>query len=190
MIELAAVFWIGTTMFAVIGLMRGWTQEILVTASIILALFMLDQFGVYVIPMMVNTTGVSVIATDPEVPLRRAFMFKTAILLIVTFFGYQGPMVAHFVSRGRVKSKVRETFQEGLLGLLIGGVNGYFVLGTLWYYLHTEHYPFPWVISPENFPQSTSFAMLKYLPLQYLGQGPALEVLIVVIFLFMIIALV
>ena len=111
-------------MFGVIGLMRGWTKEILVTASIILGLFILEQFGVYILPLMVNTTGIETIAVDPNSPLRRVVMFKAAILLIVTFFGYQGPTLVHFASRGRVGAKARETLQEGLL-VRCGGIFRY-----------------------------------------------------------------
>lgn len=190
MIELAAVFWIFVVIFGVIGLMRGWTKEVLVTASLILALFILEQFGVYIFDIMIRTTGPATIAADPNAPLRRLVMLKAAGLLIITFFGYQGPTLVRSVSRGRVSTRRGESLQEGLLGLLIGGLNGYIVVGTLWWYLQIHNYPFSWVISPDNFPDSTSFALLRYLPLQWLGQGPLLELLLVGAFLFVIIAIV
>ena len=38
MISLAVVFWMYVILFAIIGGMRGWAKEILVTFSVILAL--------------------------------------------------------------------------------------------------------------------------------------------------------
>ncbi len=39
MISLSVLFWILVIIFAAIGAIRGWIKEILVTASVILALF-------------------------------------------------------------------------------------------------------------------------------------------------------
>jgi hypothetical protein len=186
-IELAAVFWIFVLIFGIIGLMRGWTKEILVTASIILALFILEELGNYVFDVMV-TGDLAQIAADPEAPLRRLVMLRASVLLIVTFFGYQGPTVMHFATRGRATARPGDTLQEGLLGLMVGGVNGYLVIGTLWWYLQVHNYPFPWVIPPGT--ESLSIQFVRFLPLQWMSQGPLLTVLLVVFFLFVIIAVI
>lgn len=188
MIELAAVFWIFVMMFGIIGLMRGWTKEILVTASIILALFIMEELGQYIFDVMVRTTDPAQIATDPNAPLRRLVMLRASVLLIVTFFGYQGPTVVHFATRGRVRTRPGESLQEGLLGLMMGGVNGYLVVGTLWWYLQVHNYPFRWITAP--LAGTLSLEYLRYLPMQWMSQGPVLTVLVVVFFLFVIIAVV
>lgn len=187
MIELAAIFWIFVMLFGIIGLMRGWTKEILVTASIILALFVLEELGNYIFDVMV-TGDLAQIAIDPNAPLRRLVMLRAAILLIVTFFGYQGPTVVQFASRGRVSARPGDSLQEGLLGLLIGGVNGYLVIGTLWWYLQVHNYPFDWVVPPGA--ETLSITYTRFLPLQWMTQGPLLTVMLVVFFLFVIIAVV
>ena len=185
MIELAAVFWIFVMLFGIIGLMRGWTKEILVTASIILALFILEELGNYVFDVMVPG-DMAQIAADPDAPLRRLVMLRAAILLLVTFFGYQGPLVVHFATRRTLRPG--ETLQESLLGLMIGGVNGYLVVGTLWYWLQIHNYPFSWVTAPGV--EALSFQYLRFLPLQWMSQGPLLTVLVVIFFLFVLIAVV
>jgi hypothetical protein len=184
-IELAAVFWIFVLMFGIIGLMRGWTKEILVTASIVLALFVMEELGNYVFDVMVPS-DLAQIAADPETPLRRLVMLRAAILLLITFFGYQGPLVVAFTTRRTLRPG--ETLQESLLGLMIGGVNGYLVIGTLWWWLQVHQYPFPWVTPPGV--ENISFEYLRFLPLQWMTQGPILTVLVVVFFLFVIIAVV
>jgi hypothetical protein len=186
-IELAAVFWIFVMLFGIIGLMRGWTKELLVTASIILALFVLEELGNYVFDVMVSS-DLAQIAADPEAPLRRLVMLRASVLLIITFFGYQGPTVVHFATRGRVAARPGDSLQEGLLGLMIGGVNGYLVIGALWWYLQVYNYPFTWVIPPGS--ESLSIHYVRFLPLQWMTQGPLLTVLLVIFFLFVIIAVV
>ena len=39
MLSLTTAFWVLVILFAIVGMMRGWTKEIVATASVILALF-------------------------------------------------------------------------------------------------------------------------------------------------------
>jgi hypothetical protein len=188
-IELSAVFWFSVLLFGVIGLMRGWVREIQATAAAVLAMFIIEQFSPWVWRVLVDRTPAEMIATDPMGTLRRLVMLKSAILLIVVFFGYQGPILVQFATSGRAKSnRPRETIQEGILGLAAGLINGYLIIGALWWYVHVGQYPFDWIISPLNFPDSPSAAMLSTLPLRFLG-SPWLEVLVVVFFLIVIIVI-
>jgi hypothetical protein len=187
-IELAAVFWLFVALFGIIGLMRGWVKETQATAAAVLGMFIIEQFGAYAFRFFASDTAA--VAADPLAPLRRLVMLKSAVLLIVVFFGYQGPVLIQVASRGRAKSnRPRETLQEGLLGLVVGLINGYLIVGALWWYLHVHGYPFDWVISVDKFPESASFAMVRYLPLAWLV-SPLLEVLVVLFFLFVIIAVI
>lgn len=188
MIELSAVFWIFVLLFGVIGLMRGWVREIQVTASVVLAMFIIEKISPWVWQVLVSRTPADLLAADPMGTLRRLVMLKAAILLIVVFFGYQGPVVIQLATQNRVQSnRPRETIQEGILGLGVGLLNGYLIVGALWWYLHVAQYPFPWMISPLQFPQSASAKMIASLPLKYLA-SPWLEILVVVFFLIVIIA--
>ncbi len=187
MIELSAVFWIFVVLFGIIGLMRGWVREIQATAAAVLAMFIIEQASPWVWQVLVSRTTADVLAADPLGTLRRLVMLKSAILLIVVFFGYQGPVLISLATSGRGSAnKTRDSIQEGLLGLGVGLLNGYLIVGALWWYLHVAQYPFEWMISPLNFPDSSSAAMIASLPLRYLA-SPWLEILVVVFFLIVIV---
>jgi uncharacterized membrane protein required for colicin V production len=189
-IELSAVFWFMVVLFGIIGMMRGWVREVQATAAAVLSMFIIEQISPWVWTVLVERTPAELLATDPLGTLRRLVMLKSAILLIVVFFGYQGPVLVEFASRGRAKTnRPRETIQEGVLGLIAGLVNGYLIIGALWWYVHVGQYPFEWIISPLNFPESASAAMISFLPLRYLA-SPWLEILVVIFFLIVIIAVI
>lgn len=190
MIELAAVFWFAVLLFGVIGLMRGWVREIQATAAAVLAMFIIEQLSPWVQQVLIDRTSAELLAADPLGSLRRLVMLKSAILLIVVFFGYQGPVLMQFATQGRAKSnRARETLQEGILGLAVGLINGYLIIGALWWYVHVGHYPFDWIISPESFPDAASAKMIAALPLRYLS-SPWLEILVVIFFLIVIVAII
>lgn len=190
MIELAAVFWIFVILAGVVGLLRGWVREIQVTAAAVLGMFIIEQISPWIWQVLVERTPAEMLATDPLGTLRRLFMLKAAILLTVVFFGYQGPMVVQIATSGRFKAnRPRENIQEGILGLIVGLINGYMIVGGLWWYLHVAQYPFDWLISPANFPDSASAALIAYLPLRWLA-SPWLEILVVVFFLIVLIAVI
>ena len=178
MIQLASIMWIMVVLFAVVGFGRGWTREIVATSGIVLALFAIWQFNSAVfVPL---TQG----AADPQ-----KFWFYTTIFVAITFFAYQTPTTAARLSEGRLWANRREGLQERILGMVIGAVNGYLVVGSIWYYLDVFNYPFPpYVYAPT--PNSASYAMAQALPLNFLVQNNLLTVLVVVLFLFIIIALI
>jgi hypothetical protein len=189
-IELSAVFWIGVIAFGVIGLMRGWVREIQVTASAVLGMFIIEKMGPWVYQVLVQRTPAELLAVDPLGTLRRMVMLQSAILMLIVFFGYQGPMVIQFATSGRVQAnRVRESLQEGVLGMVAGMLNGYLIFGALWWYMHVGQYPFEWAISPLNFPGSASSAMIAFLPLRYLA-SPWLEILVVVFFLIVLVVVI
>lgn len=190
MIEFAAVFWIGVIIFGIIGLMRGWVREIQVTAAAVLAMFIVEQITPFVGQVLLERTSAEVLATDPLGTLRRLVLLRTAIMLICIFFGYQGPALIEWGTSGRVQSnRARETIQEGVLGLFAGLLNGYIIVGALWWYLHEAQYPFDWMISPLNFPEAASASLVQFMPLRWLA-SPWLEILVVIFFLIVIVVLV
>lgn len=178
MMQLSTFLWSMIAMFAAIGFLRGWTKEVVATAGIILALFASWQFqGILLQPL---TQGAA-----PEA----VFYLYTGLLLVITFFAYQTPGTAARLSEGRMWSSRREGLQERLLGLVIGAVNGYLVFGSIWYYLDVTQYPLaPYITAPV--PGSASASMVSALPLVFLVQGNLLTVLVIVLFLFVIIAMI
>ena len=190
MIEFSAVFWIAVVVFGVIGLLRGWVREVQVTAAAVLAMFIIESIAPWIFNVLVDRTPAESLALDPLGTLRRLVVLKAAILLIISFFGYQGPVVVQFATQGRVKAnRARETVQEGILGLAVGLLNGYLIMGALWWYIELGHYPFDWMISPANFPDSASASMIALLPLKYLI-SPWLEILVVVFFLIVLVVVI
>lgn len=178
MIQLSSVLWMMIGVFGIVGFLRGWTKEIVATAGIILALFTSWQFsGVVIQPL---TQG----ATPQQV-----FYLYTFLLLTITFFAYQTPGTAAKLSEGRMWNSGREGLQERLLGLIVGAVNGYLVFGSIWYYLEATGYPFaPYIVAPS--PGGPSAAMVGSLPLIFLVQNNLLTILVIVLFLFVIVAMI
>lgn len=134
MVSLTVLFWMFIILFAVIGAMRGWAKETLVTFSIILSLFIITVLETYV-GIVRNT----IVATGGK-PL---FWFRAIIVLMLVFFGYQTPNIRALAGA----RFARERLQDTLLGFLIGAFNGYMIVGTLWWVLNAAAYPFD-VITP------------------------------------------
>lgn len=134
MVSLTVVFWLLVILFALIGTMRGWAKEIMVTASVILALFLitvLEKLG----PLQ-NT----LFKNGGE----QLFWFRAIVLSLLTFFGYQTPNI-----RGMSGPRfARERFQDALLGMILGAVNGYMIFGTTWWFMAEADYPFEKFIQP------------------------------------------
>lgn len=127
MVGLTVVFWMFVTLFGIIGAMRGWAKELMVTFSVVLGLFiiiLLEQF----VPFLKAGLG--------EVP---RFWVRVTVITLLVFFGYQTPNIKA-IAGARF---ARERLQDVLLGLIIGALNGYLVVGTLWYYMDQAGYPFP-----------------------------------------------
>ena len=145
-------------LFAVIGAMRGWAKEIMVTFSVILALFLISVLENYV-PVVKN-----ILAKAGPASL---FWMRAILVLLLAFFGYQTPNI-----RGLAGPRfARERLQDTLLGLLVGAFNGYLIFGTLWFYMDQAGYPYPKLIMPpvpgSQVAQQTA-NMMKWMPPAYL----------------------
>jgi hypothetical protein len=165
-----------TALFAFIGFMRGWTKEIIAMTGVVLALFTLEQFSdVFLAPL---TQG-----ADPA----QQFYLYAGILVLISFFAYQTP--DRFEKRTQRSKKMREGLQEGILGAVIGGFNGYLIFGSLWYYMRDLGYPLtPNMVAP--LAGTAAEAMQSTLPLDWLLGGNLLTLLVVVLFLFVIVVLI
>ncbi|MBO9309230.1 MAG: CvpA family protein [Chloroflexi bacterium] len=177
MVQLSTILWMLIVLFAIVGALRGWTRELVSTAGIILALFATWQFDAVLLQPL--TRG----ATPEQI-----FFLYSGILVVISFFAYQAP--TNIVARRQpAATDQRQGVQERLLGLVLGGVNGYLIFGSIWYYLDRTGYPFaPYVFAPT--PGSASAAMVESLPLIFLVQGNLLTVLVIVLFLLVLIAVI
>lgn len=194
MISLGTWFWLMVIFFAVMGMTRGWTREIIVTSSLILSLFFIDQFG-YQMISFVGTLG-DIDPGDIDAIRRRQFYVLTAVHMFIAFWGYQGPTLAG--SRVGDRLRVRDSLQDKVLGAIVGALNGYLIVGTIWAFLEytidasgtwtqmVGEYPFgPTVLIR---PGQELANLIARLPIPTLS--PYLMVLVVVVFLFVIIVMI
>ena len=195
MLSLTAAFWIMVLLFALVGAMRGWTKEVVVTSAIILALFTINQFFSTIFVFIGWDNNIT-----PAPELRRwQFFVMSTFLLIISFFGYQGPSLAR--SRGERLAR-RDNLQDKLLGFLVGATNGYLIVGSIWAFLeykvvsasnwlrYTPDVPYPF--NPANIvrPAPELAPIIENLPIPFLTQSPyILPLLLVLVFIFVLVVL-
>ncbi|HUF37926.1 MAG TPA: CvpA family protein [Anaerolineales bacterium] len=131
MIALSFAFWVFVIFFAVVGAMRGWAKELLVTFSAVLAIFIVIIMERFV-PFITNFGE----ATDPVTGAPMDFWIRSILMIVFTFFGYQTPRFP----RIQTSKLARERVQDVILGALVGALNGYMVIGSLWFFLHQIGY--------------------------------------------------
>ncbi|MCS7056228.1 MAG: hypothetical protein NZM18_08690 [Thermoflexales bacterium] len=99
-----------------IGTSRGWVREVVVTFSMLFALF------IYSLPQFVQIMD-PLWKTEDTV---WRFIWRAAPFLLIAFFGYLSPIVA----RGRFQAGASR-FEYGLLSFLVGAFNGYLLFSAL-----------------------------------------------------------
>ena len=177
MVSLLFVFWMYVILFAVIGAMRGWAKELLVSFSVTLALalnFLLRKY----IPII---TIIPAIPPPGETPY--LFWLRTIIVIALVYFGYQTVMsIQRLAARA-----ARERLVDTLFGLVMGGFNGYLIAGTIWFYLHDAGYPFPNVISaPQGDIAEIVRRMMIWMPPHLLGE-PGIYFAVILAFIFVLV---
>jgi len=117
MVSLMVVFYMFVILFSVIGAMRGWAQELLVSFSMILAFFLI----IVLETVILNRFAAGVIV-DGSI---QQFWLRIVIVIVLTFFGYQTPKITRFAAAVK-KDRISDT----LLGFFLGAINGYLVAGN------------------------------------------------------------
>ncbi len=173
MISLNVLFWMYVILFAIIGAMRGWAREILVTSGVIVAIFVINILE-NIVPFIRD-------ALQPEA----RFWVRMAVLIIMTFFGYQGPNLPKLIDSGKF---VRDKIQDILLGIFLGAVNGYMIFGTAWYFLKEAAYPFKWITPPDQLTDAGQKALrlLEIVPPEWLKE-PVIYIAVAVSFVFVLV---
>ena len=175
MVSLTFIFWMYVVLFGIIGAMRGWAKELLVSFSVILALTFITLLQNYIpfIRDVITQNG-----TD-------MFWTRSIILFVLVFFGYQTPNIQKIADKF-----TRERFQDSLLGVFLGGINGYLIAGSLWYFLNEANYPFLEISDPlkTGIPQIVDAAtkIIAYLPPSILSV-PAIYFAVVLAFVFVLV---
>ena len=174
MLELVTLVWVSVGIFALVGLQRGWTKEIIGMAGITLGLFALHQFDAVIRQQLLSSSSADL-----------KFLAQTSILLLIAFFAYQTRALIGG-AREAMGDGGRDALQSKVLGGIVGAANGYLVSGSVWYFLHINDYPLtPHIAAPTE--GSLSFHSVSNLPLFVLAQGPGtsgdlLSLLVIVLF--------
>ncbi len=176
MIELYALMWVVATFTGVIGFLRGWNREVVVTAACVLGMFLLFQFDTLL-------RGTILVSLSRD----QTFFIQAGLFLLIVYVAYRNRSFTSSRARGRAISA------EGILGALIGFFNGYLIMGALWYFLDINEYPLdPLIIAPSI--TSPSAQNLAAMPMVILsggvgGSGDFLAVIVIILLLFVILAI-
>lgn len=135
MVSLTFFFFFLVLIFVVIGAMRGWAKELLVTFSVVLSIFIITVLERYV-PAVYNSIA--------QPGSTSQFWLRSLIVVVLIFFGYQTPNLPR-IGGARF---ARERLQDSLLGAFLGALNGFIIVGTLWLYLHQAGYPYKYITPP------------------------------------------
>ena len=175
MISLIVLFWLYVALFGIIGGIRGWAKELLVSVSVILAIFFLTVLEVFAPDLReILTMGKSI----------GLFWLRVMVLLVLVLFGYQTPNIQRLAQNNRF---VRERLQDVLLGIFIGLVNGYLVVGSIWSFLDSANYPFHKIVTePTGDLGALVDIYVKFLPPAFLG-SPEIYFAVAVAFAFVLV---
>jgi uncharacterized membrane protein required for colicin V production len=177
MVSLIVVFWMYVILFAIIGAMRGWARELLVSFAVILALFIisvLEDFVPFIKDLLTQNA-------------QMLFWFRMIMVVALVFFGYQTPNIQRLAAGNRF---ARDRLQDVLLGVFLGALNGYLIAGTIWWYLDNAGYPFPNVISAPpagSTVADTTARMMALMPPDLLGGSSAIYFAVALAFAFVLV---
>jgi lysylphosphatidylglycerol synthetase-like protein (DUF2156 family) len=173
MMSLVYIFWMYVILFGIIGMLRGWAKEMLVAFSVVVALTLNHVMRKYV-PVV------------QQLPAESTSLFWVLglVLIALVFFGYQTvALIPHLQAKA-----TRERLQDSLFGVIVGGLNGYLIAGSVLFYLvQTQFKVFPNIVlppSPET--QAAVESLMAYMPPQLLGE-PGIYFAVILCFIFVIV---
>jgi uncharacterized membrane protein required for colicin V production len=159
-------------LFAIIGGMRGWAKEILVSASVIVVLALLS--------LLESTLGTREWIQTLNKTLH--FWMRIILLVLLVIFGYQTPNLQRLAPK-----MTREKLEHIILGTLVGAINGYLIFGSILFYMADANYPFTKVMTaPTGDIAKTIETMLAYMPPRLLGD-PGIYFAVVIAFIFVLV---
>jgi len=173
MISLNVMVLLFIILFGIIGSMRGWAKELLVVFSVVLALFCLTILESFV-PFFKDTFANGA----PET----VFSLRATVLVALVIFGYQTPRIPQLAQSDRF---VRHFLQDALLGFFIGAINGYLIVGSLWYFMDVAKYPFAFILAPDPATKLGQEALrwLTAMPPVWLSTSPTIYLAIAACFI-------
>jgi uncharacterized membrane protein required for colicin V production len=169
MFGIDAVLFVIVFVLAVAGLIRGPNKELGVTMAVVVLLAVLIQFTDLIkigeLPTKINNAiGAVGFGTD-DILKRRSitWFFLSSIVVLTAFLAYHGQETLAYGFR------IQPGLLNAILGGLIGAMNGYFIGGSIWYYLAQLDYPvarYDWFTLPLT-ESATKF--VEYLPQNLFG---------------------
>ena len=103
MIPIQTVFWGLILLFGIIGALRGWAKELLVTFSVILARFVETVLLRYV--PVINTSLQNLAASDAKT----WFYVRALIFILIVSFGYATTTISAALGARARKEKLQDT---------------------------------------------------------------------------------
>jgi len=117
-------------LFGIIGALRGWAKELLVTFSVILGRFI--EFVMLNYMFVVSDVLDKMVGANPK----EWFYARTLLFILMIAFGYATTAISAALGGKARKEKLQDT----LLGFFLGVINGVLIAGLLWGFLHQEGY--------------------------------------------------
>lgn len=173
MISVMYLVWMYVILLAIVGLLRGWAKELLVSFSVVVGLTLNHVLRTFV-------PALQQLPTD-SITL---FWVMVGVLLTLVFFGYQ---TLTFIPQLEAKA-ARERLQDALFGTVIGGLNGYLISGSVLYYLHQTNYTVaPEIIGPPAVNLASAVqTMMSSMPPMMLAE-PQIYFALILCFIFVIV---
>lgn len=163
-----SLFWITLVIFSITGFERGFARELMVVFGSVLALVINDLVERYLLNTLTETSS-------------NLFWLRTLILIFIAYTSYQVTKKQRLIPKDH-----RHRVQEGLLGILLGAISGYLIVGTLWYYLHSADYNI-YGLNPPNFDNKELVQeIIKYMPPSALLKGGNLYATLFIMLVFVI----
>ena len=171
MMSIVSFFWLCVFLFGLVGWMRGWAKELLVSFSAILAMALIFILRKY-IPFVRDLP-------ENDVTL---FWIQTIIMLVLVYFGYQTVRIERLTGKA-----TRDKVQDALFGSILGAFNGYLIVGSILFWMQEAEYPFPKFMTPPDPSFATTVAqMMAYMPPVVLGE-PGIYFAIILAFIFVLV---
>jgi uncharacterized membrane protein YfcA len=172
---MVTVFAMFLLIFGFIGSVRGWAKELLIVISVVL--------GLAAISLVEDLLGMKNTLFRNNISLQ--YWFRTLLILVLVFFGYQSPSLPRLQKATEKRGKI----QDSLLGFVFGLVSGFFVIGTLWSFASQAQYPnLMKYIGPVPAELSDlTTRVMNLLPPVWLDQPTTVFIFIVVAFIFAIV---
>lgn len=164
--------------FGLVGMLRGWAKELLVTFSVILGRFV--EMVLWGIVPVLSATLQGMAEANP----RSWFYVRFLLFVIIVCFGYATTKISATLSAKARKDKL----QDGLLGFFLGLLNGFLIVGMVWGFMAEPKLNYGvWNITPPT--SDFAKSLVTYLPLTWL-KGEVLFIAVAIAFAFVLVVFV